>query len=941
MALLAIAGVVLAASAPRPGGAVVPQPIPPVYRHLKDLHLVTPVVRGGAPGAAIVVPASGVYDTHAARIRDAVRAWTGASLPIQTDDGPAGAVPIGGHVIALGNRSTSALIGRLYDLHYCILDLKFPGPGGHDVRSLHNPFGNGQNVLLVGASDASGMEAAVDAFLDVLRRADARPGELSVGHVMEIAISPALRLEGPRHWDDGRQGAYGWNTLTDHMAMYYSTGRESHAREVVRYAFPDAGAREELRRTEFIDYRDSPLAESSDYSSHLMAVYWDLIEESPAFSDEERLKITNALARQLLRLARESVYPMTPASVVKGQDMHASYSALGLHTLGRYFQKDYPHPVWQHCLRAAERFYESLHDDATFAAGTDNLEWYSTEVQPILSYMILAGWDAPRTSGALSRLLRAQEALLSGRPDDPALEWASLAYFNKAAYLTGSSRWSSYRERIGLDPTNFRLGQSFWPDERAETASATDLLHRWTVYEMPDAHRLTRDTRVPAGEAFYFGSFRSAVGGTGDFILLDGYNGEARNPYHAFAIQQLRIDGQTVLHGYRNQVLVSAGGLVEPRLAMDGALRFAGSVGELAVAVGEVARPWVDWRRTLAQRIGRYAVIADEVVFRRASDHMAVETLWETAGPEPRRDEIDWARLDDAPRARSAPRATWNPESHHLTVPGADRSRPFEIHMADVLTHSDDPVHRLGWYGGAEAGDRYTQLSLIARASPDRPLACLRLAENAAALALPQPALAVVGTFRTTSGDLAVLAEDHVFGRRLTSAGLDRALLTATAPVDVSWNFATGELELVAGQATRVTLATGARPHSFRVQPGRHRREGVRLPEGAADELKRSLTALLQRAAAERDGRRLARESHASLSGHVPPLSSVFSTSVGAPVSDLHVAAAPTGARLVYAAAGPVVHALGADGTRLATHRADADVRAVYQYLIGNEGEAR
>jgi hypothetical protein len=891
---------------------VVPEPVPPVYSRLKDLHLATSLVEDGAPRATIVSPASGIYKEAAARVQSAVRRIAGVVLPVASDDSPAGAVPVQGNLIVLGNRSTNASIRRLYDLYYCILDLKYPGPGGYNVRTLHSPFGDGRNVILLGGSDEAGVAAAAEAFASILQSAGGRAGELSVGYLMEIRLGKGTRFDGLREWDFAKQEAYGWNMVSRQMAMYYLTGREEHAREILRYAFPDSRTREELRKTEFIDYRDSPLAEGWDYHSHLMSVFWDLVEESPVFTDEQRLKITNALARQLLRRKTEAVYYRTEDSPKVAQaDMHSAYSAICLHALGRYFQKDYPHPVWRQCLRAARLYFTSFHDDAQFALGTDNLQWFPSEVEAILTYTILAGWREPLESGALQRLLRAQEALISGLPDEWALEWASPAYLNKAAHVTGDGRWSGYRDRTRLDWSVLRLGQSFWPEERPRPP--LDLAGNWNVWEMPDAHRRARETGFAAGEAFYFGSYRSAPDATGDYILLDGYNGEARNPYHAFTISALRLGGRTLLQGYRNQVLISADGLVEPRLALDGALKYAGVVGRVAVAVGEVPQmSWSSWRRTLAQHTGRYALVVDDVTFRSASDGMSVETLWETTGD------------------------TWRPDRDCLEIPAGNAAASYEVCMSDALEHRRDavsragwsgpsaedrlefrrdPVSRFSWYGPVKPGDRQIRFSLIAPS----PAACLRVADNAAAVALPAAALAVSGTYEATAGETVLLAEDHLFGHNLTRAGLSEAIFTATRPVDVLWDFSTGSLDVVA--AGRTVISMRAARGRFDLAPGRHRIAGAFLDRAAARRLSTGLLRKLDEGRIRRSRLKLERVTR---SPEAPSLRPLFTAALGKPVADLALAGS-----VIHAAAGDQVRRFLPDGTELPPFSADAGIRVL------------
>lgn len=628
---------------PPPPPAPNPYPLPQVT-HLKDLHLLTALVEDGRPGATIVVPASGRYDALAARIQAAVQQITGVKVAVERDDSPAGAVPIQGNLIALGNRSTNQTISRLYDLYYCLLDLKYPGPGGYNVRSLHSPFGDGRNVIFVGASDDGGMAAATDDFVGRLNAARGGAGHLSVGWLMDIKLGAGLQPPTDIHqfetWEASRMygssGYFGWNMISKHMAMYYMTGNEAEAREALRLAFPDQKAKDEIAALdgEMIEDKDDPLAGTYHYNSHMMILYWNLIEASPAFSDEVRLKVTNAFARQLKhRLDYDgAMYYRTTSPGAVGS-RHEQYGALSLYCLGRYFSRYDPSPIWDQCVRASLTEFASLQEHAWVGGENDNLFWYNTGTAPILSYMVLTGDRKPLENGALGRLLRAQEALISGLPEDWALNGAALDYLNKAAYLTGDGRWITYRERTGLDTNLFRLGQSFWPDERIRPAQPTDLVGTWNVSYLTTPAWEARATGFAPEESFYFGSFRSAPGASGDFILAKGFNGGSRNPYHSFALLELRLAGNTLLKGFRNQVLTRVDGMVEPQVAMDAALKHCDVLGETAALVAEVPKAaFCTWRRSLAQRVGQYALVVDDLAFREASDNVEVQSLWETTG---------------------------------------------------------------------------------------------------------------------------------------------------------------------------------------------------------------------------------------------------------------------------------------------------------------------
>ncbi|OGV72325.1 MAG: hypothetical protein A3K19_15300 [Lentisphaerae bacterium RIFOXYB12_FULL_65_16] len=638
---------------PRPEEAPIPELVPPVQATLKDLCVETPVVRGGAPSAVIVAAESGIYAKAAGQLQAAIRDLTGATVPIVSDADPRAAVPMTEHLIVLGNRSTNRTISALYDLYYTLLDLKYPGPEGYALRSLHNPFANGKNVLFVGGSDTTGVEAGAQAMAALFQKAKHGAGELSVGWVMETRLGNGVklpeRLQDFETWDASvgyrSIGYFGWNSLSKRMAMYFMAGDETQAKEFVRLAFPDAAALKEIDAIdeERLENKNDPLAGAYHYNCHLMVLYWDLIEESPFFTDEQRLRITNALARQLAHddYARKHVYRLRtePGAVA---DRHSQWSAVCLYCLGRYFQKYYPAPVWDQCVKAGTLSFAALHRVPWVSGESDNLFWYSTGLGPTVTFLVLSGDKEPVTNGVLQTLLFGQEVLLSGKRGDSHLNSAALSFLHMNAYLTGDGRWIYYRERQGQNIDIFRLGQSFWPPPELKSVPPSDLCNRWGVHRMPTPMWKSRGSGLPEAQAFQFASFRSAVDETGDLILLDGYDGASRNPYHTFALLNLRIDGTTLLEGYLNQVLTKADGMVEPAVAMDSGLVYSNVLGRTAIVVGEVPRAaFCNWRRILAQRVGRFALVVDDLTYRGDSENMEVTTLWATSGAQ-------WAKGQNA-----------------------------------------------------------------------------------------------------------------------------------------------------------------------------------------------------------------------------------------------------------------------------------------------------
>ena len=325
-------------------------------------------------------------------------------------------------------------------------------------------------------------------------------------------------------------------------------------------------------------------------------------------------------------------------------------------------------------------------------------------------------------------------------------------------------RYREYLRRTGIDLDIFRLGQSFWPEDDLKPELPTDLVDTWSIHPIPEPMWRGRSGGLPLEGSFLFGSFRSAPDASGDFILIKGMNGASRNPYHTFVILELRLDGQTVLEGYLNQVLIRADGMVEPEVAMDAALRYRDVVGGSAVVVGEVpGAAFCTWRRTLVQRVGRYVLAVDDLAFRADSEDMEVGVLWQGKGA--------WEALPDGGAVR---------------VAGAG-----EIRLCDpVETAVGDGQARMAWRGTVQQGSERRFFSLIAAEGT----VCARLAENAAVLALPEPAVAAVGAYEGLQAELVVLARDHLHGVNATEVALGASLLSASAPVQVDWDFHSGAL---------------------------------------------------------------------------------------------------------------------------------------------------
>ncbi len=770
----------------------------PEIATLKPLYLETALVAGGV-AAPIVVPADGRYDGAAIAIADAIEARGGVRprmIP-DTEFGPE--LALDDHLIVLGNRSTNRLLGTLYERYYTLLDLRYPGVGGHVLRTLHNPTGGGKNVILVGGSDDAGVTVAANLLVEKVGALPVAEGALILGRLMELQLGEGIEVPTDINrfptWEDsagyGGIGYFGWNSISKRMALYYMTGDEFHAREVVRLAFPDDQAKAEIGEIdgERIENKDAPLSGPYHYNAHMMILYWDLIEESPLFTDEERLRVTNAFAKQLEHHGIKGAYrgpnATTPASV---GSRHGQWTAVSLYALGRYFAKDYEDPIWPVCEENGALHFKPLHEHAWVAGESDNLYWYTTGVAPILTYMMLSGDRVPLENGVLATLLRGHEALLAGKQNDWALCYGSIGYYHKAADLTQDGRWLDYVGHSGISLKPFRLGQSYWPDADLEPTLPVDLVDKWTVHPVPEGMWKQRMSGLPLGESFQFASYRSAPDASGDFILIDGLNGASRNPYHTFALLELRLDGETILEGYLNQIRTRADGLTEPVVAMDAALKKVEVLGDVAIAVAEVPNmPYASWKRTIISKKGRYTLIADAVTPRVDTENFEIELSWETKTSNWKVDSEHYSRI----------LATKGDGPANMATIAA--SLPME-------TKVDGMTATMTWIGPVSAGEPKYVYSVVGRGTENGEggVHAVSSGNTGAALRLPEAAVMVEQVDHANYEMGALLYyEDCVIGLEVTNLV---GLFTWDRPVDLYWNLRTGEFHVGAADDTTMEV---------------------------------------------------------------------------------------------------------------------------------------
>ena len=276
------------------------------------------------------------------------------------------------NLIVLGNINSSRTVALLYGNRYCFVDGNYPGGDGFVVRTIHDPFGHGKNVVLLGGSSTRGIERAVEWLLPRLKGRD-----ISLGRIVHV---------------DGGVGRSSW----EGMSAEEFEGRL--ARRNIRYTITagldcyttNAGDLliERFKRL-FRACTEPCLKKPHDYHvtwrTGALVPVWDVIEEDPRFDDVFRLEVTNFLLemcrgcfelkpRRLEDLVRDGM-----AESIHAQN-HMTVSARALFLGGRYFKKYHNLEEADFWLKLARVFFKGMSTTHQIAENACSYGWINPEV---------------------------------------------------------------------------------------------------------------------------------------------------------------------------------------------------------------------------------------------------------------------------------------------------------------------------------------------------------------------------------------------------------------------------------------------------------------------------------------------------------------------------------------------------------------------------------
>lgn len=808
------------------------------YTELKDMHIETVLSDGGQPQAVIVAPQDGRHGDAVAIVQRAVQAAGGCELPIVGDDEDGRALLADRSVIAIGNRHTSRFLDDLYYRYYTFLDARYPGAGGHVLRSLHDPFGTGRNVILAGGSDDDGVLAAAQRLAESLE-----PGDpLTVGWLMEIelgeGVNPPDLEEQIYSWRDSYRvqpdgeeigyapaSTFGWNPISVRAALYYMTGEERYLRDFVRLALPDPDNIPDEIATDYSFTRRAwydlahPLVYNYHYHSHMSELCWDLIEESPLLDDETRLRITNELRGHQDFLDAEDTFAPS-----QGASRHALYDALSIYTGTRYFAKYYPAERWEKRLANLEKVFSWWLTEPTWGEN-DTLTWVNTSTEPVLEYFVLTHSDAFAESGMARTMMSALEIIWTGSPYEMSNRFQTISLMHKASHMLEDGRYAWLARQAGYDFDTFRIGQSWWPDPEMAILPPEDRIGRVSVMPLAKTEAKAVGAPFDAEQAYEVLGYRTGLGPDDGYLMVDGHNGRGRNAYHVSAIHHLRMQETLLLYGYDNQVVILRDGLAEnvpPKASrLDHALG-TDSVAYISTTVPNAS--YSEWRRDILWADERYCIVADTVTAREAGEYDVT---------------CQWNPMPEASVSEEDPRRVQRPNMLSTIV----CAEPVGMLVEGARLSQRLPV-------GLEAGESVTIVNALYKDSaPGAYDYTLEpLTDNVVLVKGEDEALFASGDF--SAGELqfegagAYLGEARLalFGAASLSAGAP--LFRADHPASVVWDLASGTATIETDSAGIVALplADGAKPVAgreavsavkaqglteLRLEAGRHELSGL------------------------------------------------------------------------------------------------------------------
>jgi len=641
---------------------------------LKDLHLQTDL-----RAATIVSGESAAHARAASRIAATIRERTGAEVETLVSADPDEVLAGGGPVIALGNFADNPVIERLYNEWYTIVDRSFPGEGGVFLQTIHDPYGAGQNVVIVGAGDDEGLARAVEAFCEDI------PDGGVIGRLYEVAASEEYMAL--REWDYGERLIIpaGW---PQHFALGNYGSKDDPRHSGIVYLVTGDEAWAERYREQMLRWIEKGII-GHLYVPGWMEL-WDLIEEHPVFSDEERLAITNFLLTQVRSGECIGALHIQRWPWGMPHQNHGTRPGLGTFFMARYFKHGYGLPEMDVYLSRLSDYF-GMQDDWSKPMCDSSMHQWEATLEGKAIYALASGqmrfFDSGAAREAAERALRTMDNV-GNLPAIGDAQYAAGPYtlLAKCAYVYGDGRYlwpNSLRADTPMASSDEVL-RTYACDvqvERPEDIAGVSVVPYdrgfWQGWRDLPAVGFFNPPTIEYEQAFDKIALRTGLDAEDEFLLLDGMIGASHD-----------YDDTNTIHMYaRNgrEYLVTYDGLFQSTIAWHNGVNiirdglsteipyFAERLHAADLGVAMVSQTRLndfadaDWTRSVLLVPGRYFVVIDGMTARKPGT-FTFTGHWKTLG-EP---EFDGDTLTVSQWPRADGRTDENVTYFHMQTP-ADR----------------------------------------------------------------------------------------------------------------------------------------------------------------------------------------------------------------------------------------------------------------------------
>lgn len=510
---------------------------------VRPLNLRTPIVRDGQPAATIVVPEGEAYRALGQRLADAIAHKTGATLPVTTD--ARSLVGTEQTLIALGNLNNNFVIERLYWNRYLEVDARKPGPGRYVLQTVHEPYNwpKGVNLVVIGASDDDGLSAGVEDFI----------GRIPQGPDF-VLDQPLLFVSGFTVLDAAARQALldesiSQDALRDFwsaVAQYRDTGDlawAERAKQILLYCG------ERFRKDPTYHY-----TWPEETSSEWIGGMWDVLEEAPVFTDEERLACTNYILNACYCLPKhvsgwEAI--MENDSIIWN---HTTFPLLGIYWMARYFERyygDVDGKIADFMARCHHAFAGQM---TCWKPQEDSCGYEQIVPRHTIVYSLAENNYTYFENGSVRQHAEYEVGFCDNTGDAagfgdsgyarapyPGNVHYALWYYRDGRYLWWLDRITPGGYRNPYDP-------SVRPQPWHELVGVTVFPLHPQVYEYTrtrsDYGGQPTPPNIPLEKAFDKISFRENLDPNGEFFLLDGYSRGKHLQYDGNCIIKFYADGQ-------------------------------------------------------------------------------------------------------------------------------------------------------------------------------------------------------------------------------------------------------------------------------------------------------------------------------------------------------------------------------------------------------------